>query len=273
MSISRSDDDARMQPGEDAGEGGEQNRDFVTSLARGLEVIKAFDRTAPAMTLSDVARRTGFTRAAARRFLLTLGELGYVRSDGKRFELTAKVLELGYAYLSTLELPELAAPFMEEVVRQVQESCSASVLNGTDIVYVARIPTSRIMSVSLNVGTKLPAFCTSMGRVLLAALPEAEREEVLARSSLTRYTPKTVTDPEGLRAILREVAGTGYALVDEELELGLRSIAVPVRNRRGATIAAINVSSHTSRATERDMVDRFLPALLSAAGQIQRVMT
>jgi IclR family pca regulon transcriptional regulator len=252
--------------------GGAQNRDFVASLARGLEVIKTFSRETPAMTLAEVARNADMTRAAARRFLLTLQELGYVRSSGRLFELTPKVLELGYSYLSSLEFPAIAAPFMEEVVDEIQESCSASVLNQEDIVYVVRIPTSRIMAVSLTIGTKLPAYCTSMGRVLLAGLDEAALKDFLPRAKLKPRTAHTVTDKAELRRIIAEVRRSGYALVDEELELGLRSIAVPVRNRRGGVIAAINVSTHTSRATPQEMIDRFLPVLRKAAERIQRLL-
>jgi IclR family pca regulon transcriptional regulator len=250
----------------------DDRRDFVASLARGLAVIKAFDRTAPAMTLTEVAARTGLTRAAARRFLLTLVELGYVKGDGRRFKLTAKVLDLGYAYLSSLDFPELATPFMEELVRAANESCSASVLDGQDIVYVARIPTRRIMSVSLGIGTRLPAFATSMGRVLLAALDDADLDGWLVQARLTPLTEHTVTDKAELRARILEARTRGWALVDQELETGLRSIAVPVTNRRGETVAAINVSAHASRSTRRDMERTFLPLLRATAERIRGVL-
>lgn len=250
----------------------ENNRDFVASLARGLEVIKAFDRQSPTMTLSDLARKTGLTRAAARRFLLTLEKLGYVRSDCKRFELTAKVLELGYAYLSSLALSDLAAPFMEEIVREVQESCSASVLAGEEIVYIARIPTSRIMSVTLDIGTKLPAYCTSMGRVLLAALPDDQLRELLNRAKISKLTAHTVTDRGELLRIITKVRENGYSVVDQELELGLRSIAVPLRDRRGTVRAAVNISAHTSRATPKDLTGRYLSILNGAADKISKIL-
>jgi IclR family pca regulon transcriptional regulator len=260
-----------MQTETEADDGG-HNRDFVSSLARGLEVIKAFDQQSPMMTLSDIARKTGLTRASARRFLLTLEKLGYVHNDSKYFELTAKVLELGYAYLSSLALSDLAAPYMEEIVREVQESCSASVLVGDEIVYIARIPTSRIMSVSLNIGTKLPAFCTSMGRVLLSALSDAEIKVLLKKTTVTKRTQYTITDKEELLTIIRGVRRDGFAMVDQELELGLRSIAVPVVDRRGAVRASINISAHASRAAAEEMKGRYLQVLRGAAKKICGVL-
>ena len=255
----------------EADDGG-NDRDFVSSLARGLEVIKAFDRQSPIMTLSAIARKTGLTRASARRFLLTLEKLGYVHSDSKHFELTAKVLELGYAYLSSLAFSDLAAPYMEEIVREVQESCSASVLVGDEIVYIARIPTSRIMSVSLDIGTKLPAFCTSMGRVLLASLPDAQLKSILKKTSVTKRTQYTIADKEELLTIIRGIRDDGYAIVDQELELGLRSVAVPIIDRRGIVRAAINISAHASRATAEEMKGRYLQVLRGAAERICQVL-
>src|SRR3954462_10671889 len=166
---------------------------FVQSLERGLAVIRAFDADHPELTLSDVARATGLTRAAARRFLLTLTDLGYVRTDGRLFALTARVLELGYAYLSALSLPEVAEPHLEALVAEVRESSSLSVLNGDDIVYVARVPTSRIMRVAINVGTRFPAYATSMGRVQLAGLSDGELDDYLEAVELKRLSPRTVT--------------------------------------------------------------------------------
>ena len=186
-----------------------RSADFVQSLERGLAVIRAFDSERRELTLSDVARATGFTRATARRFLLTLSELGYVRATDGRFSLCPRVLELGYPYLSSLGLPELAPPHMERLVAQVNESSSISVLDDTDIVYVVRVPTRRIMSITLSVGTRLPAYCTSMGRVLLAGLPEHELERLLARIELRPLTPRTMTDAGALRQLLdpRPAAG------------------------------------------------------------------
>ena len=242
---------------------------FVQSLERGLSVITAFGPATPELSLSDVARATGLTRAAARRFLLTLVDLGYVRQDGKLFRLTPRVLGLGYAFLSSQSLPGIAEPHLERLVREVHESSSMSVLDGPDIVYVARVPTSRLMTVAINVGTRFPAYATSMGRVLLAGLDEAALEEHLATLELRRFTEHTVTSLDGLRARLEETRAQGYAIVDQELEPGLGSIAAPVRNRHGKVVAAVNVSSHVSRIT-RDKARRvLLPPLLRAVTEIE----
>lgn len=241
---------------------------FVQSLARGLAVIRAFDADHPELTLSDVAKSTGLTRAAARRFLHTLVELGYVRTDGRLFALRPRILELGYAYLSSLSLPELAMPMMERVVEQVRESCSLAVLDGEDVVYVARVPTKRIMSVAISVGTRFPAYATSMGRVLLAHREPDWLDEYLATAKLEPLTRRTVTDPGQLRDILRKVRAQGYCLVDEELEEGLRSIAAPIRDGDGRVVAAINVSAHISRGPAETIRDELLPPLLDIAEAI-----
>ncbi len=242
----------------------------VQSLERGLSVITAFGPDSPQMTLSDVGRATGLTRAAARRFLLTLVDLGYVRTDGKLFELTPKVLDLGYAYLSSISLPGVAEPHLERLVGETHESSSMSVLDGRDIVYVARVPTSRIMTVAINVGTRFPAYATSMGRVLLAGLPEDKLEEQLAGVHLDPLTERTVSSTEALRSLIAEVRRQGYALVDQELEAGLRSLAVPVHDKRGRVIAAVNISSHVTRLTREKATREFLPLLLDAARRIEQ---
>ncbi|NKX53558.1 IclR family transcriptional regulator domain-containing protein [Arthrobacter mobilis] len=215
---------------------------FVQSLARGLAVIRAFDAENVSMTLSDVSRRTGLTRATARRFLHTLVELGYVRTDGRVFELTALVLQLGYSYLSGQTLPQLVQPLLEELSAQLHESTSASILDGADIVYIARIHTRRIMTVGITVGTRFPAYATSMGRVLLAGLPEPELERYLAAADLRPLTPRTIGTPDVLRAELARIRRQGYAVVDQELETGLRSVAVPIHAPDGSVAAALNVS-------------------------------
>jgi IclR family pca regulon transcriptional regulator len=242
-------------------------REFVQSLERGLAVIRAFGPDDPELTLSDVARRTDLTRAAARRFLLTLVDLGYVRSDGKHFALTPRVLELGYAYLSSLSLPEIAEPHLERLAAQVRESSSVSVLDGDEIVYVGRVPTSRIMRVSINVGTRFPAYATSMGRVLLAALPDLD--DYLARAELRPLTPRAIDSPEGLRAELHKIREQGWALVDQELEEGLRSIAVPIHDADQRVVAAVNVSAHASRASKEVVRRELLPPLLETARRIE----
>lgn len=227
----------------------EPSGQFVQSLARGLAVITAFDADNPRMTLSALAARTGLTRATARRFLLTLVELGYVHSDGKQFELTPHVLELGFSYLSGLTIPEVAQPHLEALSRRLSESTSASVLDGDSIVYVARVPTRRIMNVGITIGTRFPARVTSMGRVLLAAGdPESW--------------------PPGLHSTLENVASVGWALVDQELETGIRSIAIPLHDAGGAVVAAINVSSTTSSASLDDLRGTHLEALLETGACI-----
>ncbi len=246
--------------------------EFVQSLERGLALLRAFSSETPSLTLSEAARRTGLSRAAARRFLITLEDLGYVASDGRRFSLRPRVLDLGYAYLSSLNLWDIAQPYMEALVEQVHESCSASVLDGADIVYVARVPTKRIMTVALAVGSRLPAHATSMGRVLLAELSPAALDEFFATAALTRYTERTVVDPGRLRQILAEVRVQGWALVDQELEEGLRSIAVPLRDASGTAVAAMNVSAHAARVSLKKLREEFLPLLRQTGKQISAAL-
>ena len=234
----------------------------LQSLERGMAVIQVFSRERPALTLSEVANLTGITRATARRILLTLEKLGHVRSDGRLFSPTPRLLTLGWAYLSSLNLSELALPLMETLVEETHESCSAATLDLPDVVYVARVPTRRIMSITLSVGTRLPAHCTSMGRVLLAALPPDELDRYLTGAKLEAWTERTTTDPDRLRAALDETRQRGWALVDQELEIGLRSVAAPIR-RGPDTIAALNVSSAVSRVSLDDLRRRILPPLVA----------
>jgi len=241
---------------------------FVQSLERGLAVIRAFDAHHRELTLSEVARICDLTRAAARRFLLTLTDLGYVRTDGRMFSLTPRVLELGYAFLSGLSLPEVAAPHLERLAAEVRESSSVSVLDGDDVVYVARVPTRRIMTVAINVGTRFPAYATSMGRVLVAHLPDERMAAYLARVRLDRLTGRTVGSVAGLRAELDRVREQGYAIVDQELEEGLRAMAAPVRDRSGAVTAAVNLSVHASRTSVAVLRAELLPPLLATAERI-----
>jgi IclR family pca regulon transcriptional regulator len=242
--------------------------DFVQSLERGLAVIRAFDAGRPELTLSEVAAATGTTRATARRFLLTLAELGYVRSDGRHFSLTARVMELGYAYLAGLSLPEVAEPHLEALVGRVNESSSVSVLDRDDVVYVARVPTRRIMTVAINVGTRFPAYATSMGRVLLAGLPEADLTAYLARVRLERLTARTVRTVDALRTELGRVRAQGWALVNQELEEGLRAVAAPIADRTGRVVAAVNISANATRTSLETMRRGLLPPLLDAAARI-----
>ncbi|NED94881.1 helix-turn-helix domain-containing protein [Phytoactinopolyspora alkaliphila] len=251
----------------------ERRTGFVQSLERGLAVIRAFDADHPQLTLSEVARLTGLTRAAARRFLHTLVDLGYVRTDGRQFSLRPRVLELGYAYVSSLSLSELALPSMERLVECVRESCSMAVLDGDDVVYVARVPTKRIMSVVISVGTRFPAYATSMGRVLLAHQSDEYLDDYLSRVELAPLTPMTVTDPDRLRTVLGRARSEGFCLVDEELEEGLRSMAVPVAGRDGEVVAALNVSAHISRGSPAAIRRDLLPALRETAEAISTDIT
>ncbi|GAA1705949.1 IclR family transcriptional regulator C-terminal domain-containing protein [Microbacterium sediminicola] len=243
--------------------------EFVQSLARGLAVIRAFDATNSHLSLSDVARRTELTRAAARRFLHTLETLGYVRSDGRLFALTPRVLDLGFSYLSALSLPEIVQPHLERLSREVDESVSAAVLDGTDIVYIARVPTRRIMSVRITIGTRFPAAATSMGRVLLASLSPEALDAVLEASPLRAHTDRTITNPGALREELAQVREQGWALVDGELEAGLRSIAAPVCARSGEVVAAVNVSTSATRDTVEHVQSIYLPRLLETVRTAQ----
>src|SRR6478735_4859771 len=251
-----------------ANDSAEGSATTVQSLARGLAVIRAFDGDHAALTLSGVARRADITRAAAGRFLRTLEQLGYVRSDDRLFSLTPRVLELGFSYLSALSIPEIVQPHLERLSREVDESVSAAVLDGGDIVYIARVPTRRIMSVRITIGTRFPAFATSMGRVLLAGLPDAARDELLAASVLPSLTERTVTDAAELRAELDRVRAQGWSLVDGELEPGLRSVAVPLHDRRGDVVAAVNVSTSATRDSVEHVLERHLPALTQTATAI-----
>jgi IclR family pca regulon transcriptional regulator len=217
-----------------------------------------------------VARATGPNRAAARRFLRTLVQLGYVRVEGREFSLRPRVLELGYSYLSGLTLPDVAQPHLEALVGSVDESSSISVLDGDDVVCVTRVHTKRIMAVMITVGTRFPAHATSMGRVLLAGLPEDALAAYLSRADLVPLTPYTVTAPAALEAKLARVRARGFALVDQELEEGLRSAAAPVRNREGAVVAAVNLSVSAGRTSLRRLEQEFVPPLLETAAQISR---
>ena len=230
---------------------------YVQSLARGLAVIRAFDTDHSVMTLTEVAARTDLTRATARRFLHTLVELGYVRTDGKTFALTAQVLQLGYAYLSGLSLPQLAQPHLEELSLKLGESTSAAVLDGTDIAYIARVTTRRIMNIGITVGTRFPAYATSMGRVLLAALPPAKLKEYLAAAEIKPLTPRAVGTVQDLLAVLDTVRAQGWCLLDQELELGLMSVAAPVYHGT-KVVAAVNVSLQAQSVAARPDPDAYL---------------
>ena len=247
-------------------------REFVASLEKGLTIIEAFGPDQARLTLTDVAKRTGITRAAARRYLHTLAKLGYADFDGRYFSLSPRILRLGYAYLSSSSLSERLQPALERVSILTGESSSAAMLDGDDIVYVARSATQRIMSVSLGVGIRLPAYCTSLGRALLAHRPPEELEAYLQRVKLEARTPKTITRKADLRMALEEVRRRGCAVIDEELELGLRSIAVPLVHPSGSVRIALNVSTQAARVAAADMEARFLPALREVSESLRHIL-
>ena len=242
---------------------------FMMSLARGLLVIQAFSERRLQLSISQLSRRTALSRASVRRCLHTLSKLGFAGTDdGRSFYLRPRVLALGHSYLSSMPLATAAQPILEHLSQILHESCSIALLDGTEIVYVARANVTRIMAIDLGVGTRLPAFCTSMGRVLLANLPPDELETVLPKIEFTRYTDRTVSSVERLRQVLVTVRREGHAIIDQELELGLRSMAVPVRNPAGRVVAAINVGAHGQRVSIQDMRTRFLPYLRAAAQEL-----
>jgi IclR family pca regulon transcriptional regulator len=243
--------------------------EFVQSLARGLSVVRAFDADHTDLTLSEVAKITELPRAVARRFLHTLVELGYMRTDGRRFSLRPKILELGYAYLSSMTLPEIAMPHLEQLVEKVHESSSVSVLDGDEVVYIARVPTKRIMTVAIAVGTRFPAYATSMGRVLLAGQSDQWLDGFFASTELRALTSRTIAEPVRLRRELVRVREQGWALVDQELEEGLRSLAAPIHDADGKVIAAMNVSAHASLRSPEQLIRDLLPPLLETSRQIE----
>ncbi|HEX7637720.1 MAG TPA: IclR family transcriptional regulator C-terminal domain-containing protein [Burkholderiaceae bacterium] len=245
---------------------------FVQSFARGLAVLRSFGAEAPAQTLSAAAARSGMTRAGARRILLTLQQLGYVEAEGRLFRLTPRVLELGFAYLSSQPVWHLAQPVMEELVQDIHESSSAAVLDGADIVYVLRVPARKIITTSLGPGSRLPAYCTAMGRVLLAGLPPAQRRERLEHAPRPARTARTLTDVDALLGAIEQVHRDGYALVHGELEEGLVAMAAPVVNRAGRVVAAINVSAPDQRMPPDEMRKRLLPRLLESAASVNTLM-
>lgn len=243
-------------------------RDFVQSLERGLAIIRVFSAERPALTVTEIAEATGLTRAAARRFLLTLVELGYVATDGRYYELTPRVLELGYAFLSGLSFPEVALPRVERLVSEVGEASEAAILDGHEIVYVVRVPGPALMTIAVNVGARMPAYATALGRVLLAGLPDDRVAELLDEVEPKALLPRTITDRGELRAEIRRVREQGYALVDQELEEGLVAIAAPVHDRTGRVVAALNLSTHVGRKTA-DELRGIVPALQRAAAEIE----
>lgn len=251
---------------------GLKEEDFVKSLARGLLVIRSFDEENQVQTLSEVAKRTGLSRATARRLLLTLNELGYATLEGRSFALSPGVLRLGYAYLASLGAPQIAQPFLQALSEDVHESCSMTVLDGSDIVYVARASTKHLFSLTLSIGSRLPAFSTSMGRVLLADLDRAGVDAVLEASDLVARTDRSTTSVEQIYAELEIAKAQGWYLIDEELELGIRAAAAPVRDLSGRVVAAINVSTTKARMSREDLIESVVPKLVETAKRLSAAL-
>lgn len=239
-------------------------RDLIAGLEKGLAVIEAFDQEKSRMSISEIAAGCGLTRAAARRYLLTLTHLGYVRHEGKLFSLTPKVLRLGQSYLHSARLPRLVQPQLHKLAFALQEATSAGILDHDDVICIAAASAGQVVSATLQPGTRVPAYCTANGRVLLAALPQDEADAWLARQQFEALTPFTITHAERLRIEIARTRRNGYTMVDQELELGLRTIAVPIKNFSGETVAAINVSVHSARMGMDDLHEKCLPALLQA---------
>jgi IclR family transcriptional regulator, pca regulon regulatory protein len=242
---------------------------YMTSLARGLAVIQAFSQSQQQLTISQISNKTGFSRAAVRRCLYTLAKLSFAGSeDNRHFFLRPRVLTLGHSYISSMPLAAAAQPILDHVSHILRESCSIATLDGTEIVYIARANVTRIMSIDLGVGSRLPAFCTTMGRILLAFLPPEPLEEVLERIVFKKYTERTVVGAEKLRQILRTVQRNGYSIIDQELEHGLRALAVPIWNPAGKVVAALNVGVHAQRVSIQDLQTRFFHCLKAAAHEL-----
>lgn len=266
--VSESSSDDPEFEGDQDDRGNERSRDFVRSLERGLAIIRVFNSERSSMTVSEIAQVAGLTRAAVRRFLLTLTELGYVYGKNNRFELTPQVLELGYSYLSALSFPDVALPRLEKLVADTTEASEGAILDRGDIVYVVRVPGPALMTISVNVGARRPAHATAMGRVLLANLSSTEFEDYLRKYELTPLLPRTIADPDVLRAELKKVREEGFALVDQELEEGLIDLAVPIRDRTGRVRAAINLSTHVGRKSADQMI-ALVPTLQETAASIE----
>ena len=247
--------------------------DIIASLGKGLRVLECFGADRPRLAISDVADATGLDQATARRCLLTLHEFGYADYDGKFFSLTPRVLRLGMGALAALPLPQIVQPWLDHLSEQIGQSVSVSILDETDIVYVARAAQRRVMSIGLMPGSRLPAHCTSMGRVLLAAMPDDAARAVIDASDLTPHTPHSLTDPDEIMAAVAEARAAGHAAVDQEVELGVRSLAVPVINSRGQTVAALNTGVAAVQQDADEIVRLYLPALLKVQEGLRRVLT
>ena len=242
--------------------------DFIEAIARGLDVIRCFSAADPLMSLSEVATATNLARPTARRILITLEQLGYVRTTNGEFMLTPRVVDLGMAYIGSINLWDIVRPTLERLVAETSESCSIAQLDGSDIVYVARVAVSKLVGLNVTIGTRFPAVSTSLGKVLLAALPADELTATLAVPSRSGVVPRWQPDSDEIEAALREVRARGWAMTDEQLASGIRSIAAPVRDGDGRVVAAVNVNAHAAETTLETLTTTFLPLLLRAAGDI-----
>ena len=249
-----------------------KSTDIIASFAKGLRVLECFSADSPRLSITDVAVKTSLDRATARRCLLTLHDSGYAEYDGKFFTLTPRALRLGMGALTALPLPQIVQPWLDQLTEQIGQSCSVSILDGTDIIYLARAAQKRVMSVALMPGTLLPAHCTSMGRVLLAALPEDEARAIVETSDLSPRTVLSLTDPDEIMARIADARRDGYAVIDQEIEIGLRSIAVPLLDARGKTKAALNTGMAATQDKSETLVDRYLPALLKVQEGLKRAL-
>jgi IclR family transcriptional regulator, pca regulon regulatory protein len=243
--------------------------DFVTALARGLAVIRAFGAHSSRMSLAEIARRVDLPRATVRRALITLETLGYVETDGKTFMLTPQVLSLGYSYLTSMPVTRAVRPYLEKISALFNESTSAGILHDNDAVFVARVQARRTLLETAPAGSRIPAYCTSIGRVLLAAQPDAMIEDYLARIEPHAYTPRTLTNPAKIRDAIYAARAVSYSIVEEELDAGVMAISVPIKDAHDRTLAALNVVSHVDRTTGAQMVDRFLPHMRDAAKELR----
>lgn len=249
-----------------------QKRDFIAGLQKGLSVIEAFDQEQSRLSMTEVAQRTGLTRAAARRYLLTLTQLGYVNYDGRMFSLSPRVLRLGQSYFHSARLPRIVYPQVQKLAHALQETSSVGVLDAADVICIAATSAGRTVSPALQPGSRAPAYCTANGRVLLAALPQERVDAWLDEHPLEPLTPHTVTHKDRLRIEIARARAQGFAVVDQELELGLRTISVPLKNLRGDTVAAMNVSVHATRMTLADLQERCLPALMQVQAQVRNLL-
>jgi IclR family pca regulon transcriptional regulator len=243
--------------------------DFVTALARGLAVIRAFGSDRPRMTLADIAKHVSLPRATVRRSLITLATLGYIETDGRNFALTPKVLALANSYLSSSPLPRAAQPMLERLAETTRESCWAAILDDEDVLLVAGSRTNRLLSAGLSVGSRLPAFCSALGRVLLASSPDEKLDAFLERLAPRSFTPRTVTEAAAIRQAILSAREEGYAISDGEVETGVCSIAVPLVDQQGRTVAALNATAPSARLRRSEMMERFLPLLRQAANDLR----